>query len=169
MNGVFLCAINSVTPNNQWAAMRFFITLIKPLLLLSALSLPAYAQNPTSLPTTDLYIGMHRLKTEVAIRPPDRATGLMWRQSMPENQGMLFIFENHALHCFWMRNTFIPLSIAFLRDDGSIVNIEDMQPQQETSHCPAEPVRYALEVNQGWFTKRNVAPPMKVRGLPTER
>lgn len=124
-------------------------------------------QRPTtSLPTIDLYVGMHRLKTEVAIDPPDRATGLMWRKSLPDNQGMLFIFESYAIHCFWMRNTFIPLSIAFLRDDGSIVNIEDMQPQQDTSHCPAEPVRYALEVNQGWFAKRNIEPSMTIRGLP---
>lgn len=127
---------------------------------------PVRAQTPTNLPTIDLYLGMHRLKAELAIEPPDRATGLMWRKSMPENQGMLFVFESHAIHCFWMRNTFIPLSIAFLRDDGSIVNIEDMQPQQLTSHCPIEPVRYALEVNQGWFAKRNIQPPLKVRGLP---
>jgi len=127
---------------------------------------PAFAQTAQSLPTIDLYVGMHRLQTEVASKPADRATGLMWRKSMPDNQAMLFIFNSYALHCFWMRNTFIPLSIAFLRDDGSIVNIEHMQPQQETSHCPAEPVRYALEVNQGWFDNRNVSPPMKVRGLP---
>ncbi|UOD49252.1 DUF192 domain-containing protein [Orrella daihaiensis] len=127
---------------------------------------PVRAQTPTSLPTVDLYVGMHRLQAELAVEPRDRATGLMWRKSMPENRAMLFVFEGHALHCFWMRNTFIPLSIAFLRDDGSIVNIAQMQPLQETSHCPAEPVRYALEVNQGWFKKRNIVPPMKVRGLP---
>lgn len=82
---------------------------------------------------------------------------------------MLFVFEGHAIHCFWMRNTYVPLSIAFLRDDGSIVNIENMDPLQETNHCPSEPVRYALEVNQGWFAKRNVSPSTKVRGLPAER
>lgn len=124
------------------------------------------AQTPSELPTIDLYLGMHRLKAELAIDPRDRATGLMWRKSMPDNAGMLFVFQGHAIHCFWMRNTFIPLSIAFLRDDGSIVNIEDMQPLNDTSHCPTEPVRFALEVNQGWFAKRNIAPSMKVRGLP---
>lgn len=127
----------------------------------------AVAQTPTSLPKIDLYVGMHRVQAELAVKPNERATGLMWRQSMPENQGMLFVFEGHAIHCFWMRNTYIPLSIAFLRDDGSIVNIENMQPQQEISHCPTEPVRYALEVNQGWFDKRNISTNMKVRGLPT--
>ncbi len=137
-------------------------------LAIAAFSPGAYAQTPTSLPTIDLYLGMHRLKTEVAIKPQDRAVGLMWRKSMPENHGMLFVFDSHAIHCFWMRNTYIPLSIAFLRDDGSIVNIKDMQPQQDASHCPTEPVRYALEVNQGWFDKRNIADPVKVRGLPAK-
>jgi uncharacterized membrane protein (UPF0127 family) len=134
--------------------------------LSTLVGLPASAQGQATLPFVDLYVGMHRLKTELAIEPKDRATGLMWRESMPDNQGMLFVFEDHAIHCFWMRNTLIPLSIAFLRDDGSIVNIADMQPQLDTGHCPAEPVRYALEVNQGWFAKRNIAAPQAVRGLP---
>jgi hypothetical protein len=109
---------------------------------------------------------MHRLQTEVARRPVERSQGMMWRQSMPENRGMLFVFEGHAIHCFWMRNTLIPLSIAFLRDDGSIVNIRQMQPRQDTNHCPNEPVRFALEVNQGWFDQRHIGPNHKVRGLP---
>jgi uncharacterized membrane protein (UPF0127 family) len=123
------------------------------------------AQTPSSLPTTDLYVGMHRVVAEVAWRPADRATGLMWRDSMPENHGMLFVFQNHAIHCFWMRNTYMALSIAFLRDDGSIVNIEHMQPEQEDNHCPDEPVRFALEVNQGWFDQRHITEGQRVRGL----
>ena len=90
----------------------------------------------------------------------------MWRENLPQNQGMLFIFPDKATHCFWMRNTLVPLSIAFLRDDGMIVNIEQMQPLQEAGHCPSEPVRLALEVNQGWFKKRNLAPGHQIRGLP---
>lgn len=125
-----------------------------------------FAQGQDELPLTDLYVGMHRLQTEVAHKPRERAQGMMWRQTMPENRGMLFIFEGHAVHCFWMRNTLIPLSIAFLRDDGSIVNIRQMQPQQDAQHCPEEPVRFALEVNQGWFDKRNIRPNHRVRGLP---
>ena len=140
--------------------------LVSLTLLTCTFAQPTQAQTPTNLPTTDLYLGMHRLQAELAIKPQDRATGLMWRKSMPDNRAMLFVFEGHAIHCFWMRNTFIPLSIAFLRDDGSIVNIADMQPLQDTSHCPTEPVRYALEVNQGWLAKRNIRPEMKVRGLP---
>lgn len=160
---------NSVT---QTLLVKFSALLGAVSFSFAAIAIAASAQaqtpTPTNLPTIDLYLGMHRLKAEVAIEPPDRAVGLMWRKSMPENRGMLFVFEGHAIHCFWMRNTLIPLSIAFLRDDGSIVNIENMQPQQDTSHCPNEPVRYALEVNQGWFAKRNISPPIKVRGLPSD-
>ena len=126
----------------------------------------AQGQPQPELPLTDLYVGMHRLQTELAIDPRHRSIGMMWRQSMPENRAMLFVFEDQAIHCFWMRNTLVPLSIAFLRDDGSIVNIRDMQPQQDTQHCPEEPVRYALEVNQGWFDKRNIKPNHQVRDLP---
>jgi uncharacterized protein len=84
-------------------------------------------------------------------------------------QGMLFVLDRLGVQCFWMRNTLIPLSIAFLRDDGTIVNIEQMQPLKDDRHCSTEPVRFALEVNQGWFAKRNISPGMTVRGLPTLR
>jgi uncharacterized membrane protein (UPF0127 family) len=126
----------------------------------------AQAQH-SPLPTIDLYVGMHRVQTELAVKPNERAQGLMGRPSLPEMRGMLFVFDRPGVQCFWMRNTLIPLSIAFLRDDGSIVNIEDMQPLKDDSHCSAEPVRLALEVNQGWFAKRNISPGMSVRGLPT--
>lgn len=134
-------------------------------LSLSFTAAHAQGQPQPELPLTDLYVGMHRLQTELAVDPQHRSIGMMWRQSMPENRAMLFVFEGQAIHCFWMRNTLVPLSIAFLRDDGSIVNIRDMQPQQDTQHCPEEPVRYALEVNQGWFDKRNIKPNHLVRGL----
>lgn len=135
-------------------------------LSLSFTAAHAQGQPQPELPLTDLYVGMHRLQTELAVDPQHRSIGMMWRQSMPENRAMLFVFEDQAIHCFWMRNTLVALSIAFLRDDGSIVNIRDMQPQQDTQHCPEEPVRYALEVNQGWFDKRNIKPEHQVRGLP---
>jgi uncharacterized protein len=126
----------------------------------------AYAQH-TPLPTIDLYAGMHRVQAELAVKADERAQGLMGRPSLPEQRGMLFIFDRPGVQCFWMRNTLIPLSIAFLRDDGSIVNIEDMQPLKDDSHCSSEPVRLALEVNQGWFDKRNIKPGMVIRGLPS--
>ena len=153
-----------------------FRFILKPLLLLGLfLSIglshglsQAQGQGQPELPLTDLYVGMHRLQTEVARKPRERAVGMMWRQSMPDNRAMLFVFEGHAIHCFWMRNTLVPLSIAFLRDDGSIVNIRDMHPKQDTQHCPEEAVRFALEVNQGWFDKRNIKPSHTVRGLPAK-
>jgi uncharacterized membrane protein (UPF0127 family) len=100
---------------------------------------------------------MHIIRAEVAADPGSRATGLMFRQSLGPNQGMLFVFGERAMHCFWMRNTLIPLSIAFLDDSGRIVNIADMAPQTEDSHCPAAPVRYALEMEKGWFERRGIA------------
>jgi uncharacterized membrane protein (UPF0127 family) len=109
------------------------------------------------LPVVSLQAGMHIIRAEVAADPGSRATGLMFRQSLGPNQGMLFVFGERAMHCFWMRNTLIPLSIAFLDDSGRIVNIADMAPQTEDSHCPAAPVRYALEMEKGWFERRGIA------------
>ena len=126
----------------------------------------SYAQH-SPLPTIDLYAGMHRIEAELAIKADERALGLMGRPSLPEQRGMLFVFDRPGVQCFWMRNTLIPLSIAFLRDDGSIVNIENMQPLKDDNHCSTEPVRLALEVNQGWFDKRNIKPGMVIRGIPT--
>ena len=89
----------------------------------------------------------------------------MFRRELPDRQGMLFVFPEHAKHCMWMRNTFLPLSVAFLSDDGRIVNIERMEPQTETPHCAAQPVRYALEMNRGWFGKRGLGQGMRISGL----
>lgn len=118
------------------------------------------------LPTQTLYAGMHRVEAELAVTPDQRSIGLMGRREMTDNQGMLFVFEQASPQCFWMMQTFIPLSIAFIRDDGTITNIEHMQPLTRNSHCSSEPVRLALEVNQGWFEKRNIKPGMQIRGIP---
>jgi uncharacterized membrane protein (UPF0127 family) len=109
------------------------------------------------LPRTELTAGMHRIVAEVAADHASRATGLMFRRSLAPNHGMLFVFQDKSPQCFWMRNTLIPLSIAFIDDDGRIVNIEDMAPMTETSHCSKEPVRFALEMEQGWFQRRGVS------------
>jgi hypothetical protein len=90
----------------------------------------------------------------------------MYRKSMPQNAGMLFIFDEAEVHCMWMKNTLIPLSVAFIDDRGAIVNIEDMAPQTEASHCAAQPVRYALEMNRGWFAARGVKPGSRLGGIP---
>ncbi len=120
---------------------------------------PAAAQGQAQpvLPMVTLQAGIHLVKAEVADDERKRAIGLMFRESLAPNHGMLFVFREKAGHCFWMRNTLIPLSIAFLDDDGTIVNIEDMAPRSEDSHCPKRPVRFALEMEQGWFAKRGLA------------
>ncbi len=128
---------------------------------------PAFAQDSAQrLPTTPLTAGFHLITAEVARTPEQRAIGLMHRATMPANDGMLFVFEQAAQQCFWMKNTLLPLSIAFLDEDGSIVNIEDMKPQTLDSHCSARPVRFALEMNQGWFGKRALKPGTKIKGAP---
>ena len=101
------------------------------------------------LPVVPLNIGIHLIKAEVAANDAARQQGLMFRQSMGPNEGMVFVFEEDARVCMWMKNTFLPLSIAFLDKDGRILNIEDMQPQTTDSHCARKPARYALEMNQG--------------------
>jgi len=118
------------------------------------------------LQTIDLTAGMHVIKTELALTMQQQMTGMMWRTEMGMNEGMLFVYDQPDRRCFWMRNTLVPLSIAFIADDGSIVNIADMKPRSEQSHCSAQPVRYALEMNQGWFAKRGLKPGFKLRGAP---
>ncbi|MDB5864504.1 MAG: hypothetical protein JWO70_2310 [Betaproteobacteria bacterium] len=117
------------------------------------------------LPETTLTIGGHKLVAEVASNDAQRSTGLMHRRMLPENRGMLFIFQDVAMHGMWMMNTFVPLSVAFLDREGTIINIEDMQPQTQNSHTAAKPAKYALEMNLGWFAKRGIKPGAKVEGL----
>ncbi len=119
------------------------------------------------LPRTTLHVGMHRIDAQIAATDAERATGLMHRTAMPEGEGMLFVFERAGVQCFWMKNTLIPLTAAFIADDGSIVNLADMQPLSEDNHCSAAPVRYVLEMNQGWFAQRHIRAGHSVRGLPT--
>lgn len=116
-------------------------------------------------PTIELSAGMHRIEAEVASNNADRATGLMNRPSMPMHRGMLFVFPEAGVQCFWMKNTLIPLSIAFLDDSGRIVQIADMQPQSLDNHCSVKPVRFALEMNAGWFRRRGLAPDARISGL----
>jgi uncharacterized membrane protein (UPF0127 family) len=125
----------------------------------------ARALAQAQLPTVDLGTGMHRIQAEVADNMGARMTGLMHRKSMAPNAGMVFVFEENASHCMWMKNTLIPLSVAFIDEAGTIINIADMQPHSEQSHCAARPARYALEMNKGWFAQRGVKPGEKLRGL----
>jgi len=136
-------------------------------LVLAAWLSPAHGQ--TALPTTRLTAGIHLITAEVAATDPQRARGLMFRERLAPNHGMLFVFDAKAVQCMWMRNTLIPLSVAFIDDDGSIVNIEDMQPKTENSHCATKPVRYALEMELGWFAKRGLKGGARIGGLPAVR
>ena len=126
----------------------------------TALTLAAFgtaAQEPQmNLPRTRLAAGMHQIDAQVARTPDQRATGLMWRTDMPQHEGMLFVFDQPSVQCFWMMNTLLPLTAAFLADDGTIVNLADMQPRSPDSHCSKQPVRYVLEMHQGWFARRGI-------------
>ncbi|MBP6599046.1 MAG: DUF192 domain-containing protein [Giesbergeria sp.] len=113
-----------------------------------------------------LSAGMHRIDAQVAQSPQERHIGLMHRTKMPAHEGMLFVFEQPATQCFWMKNTPLPLTAAFVADDGTIVNLADMQPNDTASHCSAEPVRYVLEMNQGWFAQKKLKAGFKLSGAP---
>lgn len=118
-----------------------------------------------SLPVTDLNLGMHRIETEVAATQEQRMVGLMHRTSMPVGHGMIFVFPVEARHCMWMKNTLLPLSVAFLDGEGKIINVEEMEPQTENNHCAARPARYALEMNAGWFKARGAKAGMPIGGV----
>ena len=153
----------------QRSARRPRAALMSTLGLALSLLLPgaAFAQEgPQKLPAITLTAGMHQIRAEVARTDLQRQIGLMHRSAMPAGEGMLFIFEQPGVQCFWMLNTLIPLSAAFLDDEGRIVNIEDMKPQTEDSHCSKKPVRFVLEMNQGWFAKKGLSAGSRIGGEP---
>lgn len=139
--------------------------------LLILLTTAAWSQDSPQLqlPRVTLSAGMHLINAQVAANPQQRAVGLMFRKDMPVNEGMLFAFEQASEQCFWMKNTLIPLTAAFVADDGTIVNLADMQPQSLASHCSTKPVRFVLEMNQGWFDKRGLKAGSRLSGPPFTR
>ncbi|MDI3380759.1 DUF192 domain-containing protein [Xenophilus aerolatus] len=140
---------------------------LRPALLAASLlsAGAALAQQPQmDLERVRISAGMYQIDAQVAATPEQRQTGLMYRKEMPQSEGMVFVFDQPSPQCFWMKNTLIPLSAAFVADDGRIVNIEDMKPQTTDNHCSAEPVRYVLEMNQGWFAKKNIKKGFKLGG-----
>jgi uncharacterized membrane protein (UPF0127 family) len=145
-------------------------SLARLLCLLAVLtgSVQAQDQPQLNLPRTTLTAGMHLIQAQVAATPEQQAIGLMHRKDMPTSEGMLFIFERPTRQCFWMKNTLLPLTAAFVADDGTIVNLADMKPQTTDSHCSVQPVRYVLEMNQGWFAKRGLTAGSKLGGPPFE-
>ena len=137
-------------------------------LVLAAGAATAGAQQgpQPKLPTTTLTAGMYLIQAELAVTTEQQEIGMMFRKSMGASDGMLFVNDEPGVRCFWMHNTLIPLSIAFIADDGTIVNIDEMKARTDDSHCSARPVRFALEMPQGWFAKRGLKPGFKLRGAP---
>jgi hypothetical protein len=121
-------------------------------------------QPQLNLPRMPLAAGMHLIDAQVAQTPEQRQIGLMHRREMPVTEGMLFVFEQPATQCFWMKNTLLPLTAAFVANDGRVVNLADMKPQTLESHCSTEPVRFVLEMNLGWFAKRGVKAGSRLSG-----
>ena len=144
--------------------VRYVQYLSSSLLLLVSLTSHAQDAPQLDLERVKLTSGMHRIDAQVAATPEQRQTGLMHRKNMPQHEGMIFVFDQPAKQCFWMKNTLIPLSAAFLSDDGTIVNIEDMKPLVLDGHCSAQPVRYVLEMNKGWFAKKGIKAGSKLQG-----
>ncbi len=144
---------------------------LKPALLWLCLALVASSAAAQTSPqpklrTVDLQLGMHIIKTELAITAEQQQVGMMFRKEMGSNEAMLFVSEERSQRCFWMRNTLLPLTIAFIADDGTIVNLADMEPLSERSHCSTQPVRFALEMNKGWFAKRGFKAGARISGAP---
>ena len=117
------------------------------------------------LPTMELSAGIHLIRAELAYTFETRAQGLMFRKSLGPNEGMLFVFPQAEPHCMWMKNTLIPLSVAFIDEKGRIVSVSEMRPQSETSHCAAAPAKFALEMNRGWFAAKGLKAGAGIGGL----
>jgi len=131
------------------------------LAMLLAAVLPAWAQQPV----VELGAGMHLIRAELAADDPSRMRGLMFRKSLGPNEGMLFVFDETTTHCMWMKNTYVPLSVAFLDERARVINIADMTPHSEESHCATRPARYALEMERGWFAARGIGSGFTIRGI----
>lgn len=145
--------------------MRYALNQVSQALsLIMMLTLPV-SVLADSAARVELRTGMFRISAEVASDYSSRATGLMNRSVMPSHEGMIFVYPEPAIHCMWMKNTLIPLSVAFLNDEGRVINVEEMSPQTEDNHCAEAPARYALEMNSGWFRSKNVGPGALIKGL----
>ena len=146
--------------------MKHFVAVLVLLVHLSGDVVWAQEAPQLDLPRVTLNAGMHQIEAQVALAPEQRSIGLMFRRDMAPHEGMLFVFEQPAMQCFWMKNTLLPLTAAFVADDGVIVNLADMKPQTTDSHCSTRPVRFVLEMNQGWFAKKGIKAGYKLGGRP---
>jgi uncharacterized protein len=155
---------------------RFVFTVTLPLAAASFALAPAHhayvdqmppgAKQPSDFPRTRLTVGMFVIDAAVPATEADQHQGLMYRTQLAPNEGMLFVFHEHAVHCFWMKNTLIPLSIAFMRADGTITDIDEMDAETSNNHCPRNNGEYALEMSKNWFESKGIKPGMVVQGLP---
>jgi uncharacterized protein len=155
---------------------RFAFVVVLPLAVTSltlapvhsayAQQMPPGAKQPSEFPRTKLTVGMFVIDAAVAANDPDREQGLMYRSQLAPNEGMLFVFNENAVHCFWMKNTLIPLSIAFVRADGTITDIDEMDAETTNNHCPRNNGVYALEMSKNWFESKGIKPGMVIQGLP---
>ena len=150
--------------HNDAMYLRLLVT--AAILAASASAAAAQEQPQLNLQRVKLQAGMHQIDAQLALTPDQRQTGLMFRAEMPQHEGMLFVFEQASPQCFWMKNTLLPLTAAFVADDGTIVNLADMKPQTTDSHCSAKPVRFVLEMNQGWFAKKAIKAGFRLSGKP---
>jgi uncharacterized membrane protein (UPF0127 family) len=150
--------------------MKKFLTAMSAASMLALpIAMPTAQAQQRKFPVIPLNAGLYVIQAEVAATEAEREQGLMFRNSMGPNEGMVFLFGAPAQVCMWMKNTLIPLSVAFIDGDGKIVNIEDMQSQTLDSHCSKKPVPYALEMNLGWFKRKNLVPGSTIEGLPRHR
>ena len=134
--------------------------------ILVSIDAPAQDGPQLNLQRVKLFAGMNVIDAQLALTPEQRQIGLMLRKDMPQHEGMLFVFEQPSQQCFWMKNTLLPLTAAFVADDGTIVNLADMKPQNLDAHCSTQPVRYVLEMNQGWFAKKAIKAGSRLGGPP---
>jgi uncharacterized membrane protein (UPF0127 family) len=166
MTTIFIARVQKMISKRAFVFLLQYAALTVSLATMPQLGFAQASQQNSpqpALPTTRIKAGMFVITAEVAKEPSQRAMGLMWREKMPADHGMLFVFDRADGHCFWMRNTPLPLTIAWITDDGTIVSLADMQPKSEQSHCPSVPARFALEMNQGWFAKKGLKQGSKLR------
>ena len=164
---MFFCADKfALTARRAMTTLAGMATLATTLACFNAL---AQSGPQLNLQRVKLSAGMNVIDAQLALTPEQRQIGLMLRKYMPQHEGMLFIFEQPAQQCFWMKNTLLPLTAAFVADDGTIVNLADMKPQTTDSHCSAQPVRYVLEMNRGWFDKKGIKAGSKLGGPPFDK
>lgn len=158
------CALAVAVPFAAVAALTF--TSLGAPAVAHAQQMPPGAKRPGDFPRAKLTAGMYVIDAAVAANDADREQGLMYRTQLAPNEGMLFVFGENAVHCFWMKNTLIPLSIAFIRADGTITDIDEMQAETTNNHCPRNNGVFALEMSKGWFSSKGIKPGMKIQGLP---